>query len=282
MIRLNRIFGRRPMQDHDPQTGPAPQSAYSPPGTEEDWDDDLADAYLLAQEQGAVDGPAPALQPEPMAAVGPVAGSRPTEPLRDDIPMQDRVAMAQEQLAAAQGNFAPAFDLSSSTGFAPEPAGRRVGRVKTRLLGFEHAIGDTPDPFDAARVPTPAVNAGSCPVGWIVVIRGPGRGAHFALYNGVSQIGRGEDQAIKLDFGDGSISRSNHAAVAYDDETNGFFLGHGGKANIVRLNDRPVISTEPLASLDKIRIGETTLLFVALCGEGFRWSTDKSGTTDFG
>ena len=283
MIRLNKIFGRRPTQDHHPQTGPMPQSAFTPPGTEEDWDDDLADAYLLAQENGGADQPAvSATQPEPPPAVAKIAAPPPPPPPQDETLLQDRVAMARQQLAAAQGHAAPALDLSGATGPEPGQASRRVGRVKTRLLGFEHVIGETRDPIDAARAAAPQITPGNCPVGWIVIIRGPGRGAHFAVFNGVSQIGRGEDQAIKLDYGDGSISRSNHAAIAYDDETNSFFLGHGGKTNMVRLNDRPVISTERLDSQDKIRIGETTLLFVALCGEGFRWSDDRPGIADFG
>ena len=111
------------------------------------------------------------------------------------------------------------------------------------------------------------------PVGWIVVVDGPGRGASFSLFNGVSQIGRGEDQQIKLAFGDNSISRSNHAAIAYDSEQRTFFLGHGGKANLVRLNDKPVLSTEEINNRDLIRLGETTLRFVGLCGADFDWDT---------
>ena len=93
---------------------------------------------------------------------------------------------------------------------------------------------------------------------------------------GVSRraAGRGEDQAIQLDFGDNSISRSNHAAIVYDTETHTFSLGHGGKKNIVRLNGKPVISNETLSSGDKIKIGETTLHFVPLCSEEFNWSED--------
>ncbi|NNL18463.1 MAG: FHA domain-containing protein, partial [Boseongicola sp.] len=84
----------------------------------------------------------------------------------------------------------------------------------------------------------------------------------------------------RLDFGDTSISRNNHAAVAYDDEQGKFFLGHGGKSNLVRLNGKPVLSTEELADGDMVRIGETTLKFVALCGEDFTWaSTEDEGAS---
>ncbi|PWE31445.1 FHA domain-containing protein [Maritimibacter sp. 55A14] len=158
-------------------------------------------------------------------------------------------------------------------------SGRRAGRVKTRLLGFEHSNRTETDPF-AAAIEGTAKEEQLYPVGWIVVIAGPGRGASFTLFNGVSQIGRGDDQAVRLDFGDSSISRSNHAVVAYDAEQRKHFLGHSGKANIVRLNDMPVLSTEPLADGDLIRIGETTLRFVAFCGEAFDWNTTASEDED--
>lgn len=157
----------------------------------------------------------------------------------------------------------------------PAPAAgrgtRKAGRVKTRLLGFGSAQESVSDPFAGAQQDNPAAN-GRLPVGWIVVVEGPGAGTAFTLFEGVSQIGRGEDQAIRLDFGDTSISRSNHAAVAYDPEQQAFYLGHGGKANLVRLNGKPVLSTEMLGSGDHIRIGETVLRFVGLCGPDFNWT----------
>ncbi len=145
--------------------------------------------------------------------------------------------------------------------------------MKTRLLGFEHSDSTQTDPF-AAETQTEVSKHVNFPVGWIVVVDGPGRGAAYALFNGVSKIGRGEDQAIKLDFGDSSISRDNHAAIAYDNEQHAFYLGHGGKANLVRLNDKPVLSTEKVANSDLIRIGETTLRFVELCNAKFNWDVD--------
>ncbi|WP_253913103.1 FHA domain-containing protein [Pseudoruegeria sp. HB172150] len=145
-----------------------------------------------------------------------------------------------------------------------------AGRAKTRLLGFAAGDAAEDDVFGRKRN-RPVAQAKLFPAGWLVVIDGPGRGASFALYSGVSQIGRGEDQSVQLNFGDMAISRENHAAIAYDEEQNAFYLGHGGKANIVRLNGRPVLSTEEISNADLIRIGETTLRFVALCGPDFAW-----------
>jgi hypothetical protein len=173
---------------------------------------------------------------------------------------------------------APALPVSSapaaSAAAARSPA--RSRRTKTRLLGFEKSDGDVVDLFNDAPSAAPSRSI-KFPVGWIVVSEGPGRGESFSLMAGMSQIGRGEDQAVKLDFGDNSISRTNHAAIVFDPDSKEFLLGHGGKSNIVRLNDKPLISNEMLKSGDIIRIGETVLRFVALCGKSFNWSDGATG-----
>ena len=167
-----------------------------------------------------------------------------------------------------------AAPVAASAAAARSPA--RSRRTKTRLIGFEKSDGDVVDLFNDAPKAAPAKSV-RFPVGWIVVTEGPGRGESFPLLAGMSQIGRGEDQAIQLDFGDNSISRSNHAAIVYDPDSKEFLLGHGGKSNIVRLNDKPLISNESLSSGDIIRIGETVLRFVALCGKSFNWTDGATG-----
>jgi len=169
---------------------------------------------------------------------------------------------------------APAAPEEASAAAARSPA--RSRRTKTRLIGFEKSDGDVVDLFNDAPKAAPAKSV-KFPVGWIVVSEGPGRGESFPLLAGMSQIGRGDDQAIQLDFGDNSISRSNHAAIVYDPDSKEFLLGHGGKSNIVRLNDKPLISNESLKTGDIIRIGETVLRFVALCGKSFNWTDGATG-----
>jgi hypothetical protein len=184
----------------------------------------------------------------------------------------------------------PAFDRDSDTAPGsiapvvtelPGAGPRRTGRVKTRLLGFEHSTGHATDIFDRPPAAQGARGA-QFPVGWIVVVDGPGRGASMAIFAGVSQIGRDDDQAIQLDFGDTAVSRRNHAAIAYDEETRSFFVGHGGKSNIVRLNGRPLLSTEPMKDGDTLTVGETRLRLVALCGEGFSWSDTEASAEHAG
>ncbi|MFN6925957.1 MAG: hypothetical protein ACK4P8_09950, partial [Tabrizicola sp.] len=99
---------------------------------------------------------------------------------------------------------------------------RRSSRTKTRVLGFEPQPAAVVPLFDEGRMEElPGETAEKSgvvmfPTGWLIIKAGPGRGAAFPLAQGVSQIGRGSDQTIALDFGDMAISRQNHAAVAYD------------------------------------------------------------------
>lgn len=165
---------------------------------------------------------------------------------------------------------------------APAPNGTpRRRRNKTRLLGFDPSAneGEVVSMFDKAEKVAPKARA-KFPVGWVLVVSGPGRGECFALENGMSQIGRGEDQTVQLDFGDNTISRQNHAAIVYDPETHIFMLGHGGKKNIVRLNGTPVISNEKLTTNDEIKIGETKMRFIALCTEEFNWVDSGDGSEE--
>ncbi len=155
---------------------------------------------------------------------------------------------------------------------SPAPAEDRRSRVKTTFLGFERADTHVQDLIETAEpvAKTESVQE-TFPVGWLVVTQGPGRGASVTLTEGLMQIGRNDDQAIQLDFGDTGISRSNHAVIAYDPEDRKCYLGHGGKANLVRLNGKPVLSTVALSNGDLIRISETSIRFMAFCDDGFDW-----------
>ncbi|MEM7718211.1 MAG: FHA domain-containing protein [Pseudomonadota bacterium] len=243
-----------------------------------DDEDDLDDGF-------DDDGPMPSSAVGQAIAIAHATDEELEELAGDDLPqddarkkiweMADEVAAQVETVRAVpEPEDAPAENMFEvSTAAIAGRSGRSAGRVKTRLLGFQ-ADDETKDVFEAQKSGKAPVIVDKFPTGWIVVVSGPGRGASFSLYAGVSQIGRGEGQTVRLDFGDTSISRDNHAAVAFDEEQGKFFLGHGGKSNLVRLNGQPVLSTEEMVDGDEIRIGETSLKFVALCGDEFSWNGD--------
>jgi hypothetical protein len=185
------------------------------------------------------------------------------------------------------------WDLEDPVGdpgpVAPPPAPRDDGgprrrptRTKTRVLGFEPQPAAVVPLFDEGRMnefgdSSSKAGVVQFPTGWLIIKEGPGRGAAFALSQGVSQIGRGSDQTVALDFGDMAISRQNHAAIAYDAGSHQFHIGHGGKSNLVRLNGRPLLSTETVGDGDEIQIGETTMILKVLCTPSFNWSASEAG-----
>lgn len=171
-------------------------------------------------------------------------------------------------------------------GFGVDPTPPRGGSVigTTRLVGNQGQAGGAPPPASPALKPqqqakTQYVREGvvdtNDPVaGWIVVVKGPGRGGFRPVFVGMNSVGRAPSQRICLDFGDESISREEHAFITYDDETRTFYLQHGGKSNLVRLGGKPVLAPTVLSPNDLFRIGNTTFRFVACCGPDFDWSSE--------
>ncbi|SLN73658.1 hypothetical protein ROG8370_03615 [Roseovarius gaetbuli] len=227
-------------------------------------------------QDGKVDCAAPVVQPPLEQSVDPVERTpAATSPFHHDTSEMDQeTPVASPEPPQAMPQPTPKAQDAFQAVDVPQPAVGRQGRVKTRLLGFSSSQDADIDPITGGADAKPAAHT-NFPLGWLIVVAGPGRGAAFTLFNGVSKIGRGKDQTVPLDFGDNSISRENHAAIAYDPAKKIFFIGHGGKANLVRRNDRPVLSTEELSAGDEITIGETMLRFVPLCGADFTWEESK-------
>lgn len=224
----------------------------------------------------AAASPPPAPEPEPETTT-PTAVARPSRVVKAKAPLPEGVSLPSRGIWDLEEDEAP--KPAAEPEASAEPA-RRATRTKTRVLGFEAQPTAVVPLFDGIDSPAiaPAASApgkgyAMFPAGWLVVKDGPGKGASFALSQGISQIGRGSDQTVSLDFGDMAISRQNHAAIAYDPDTHAFYVGHGGKSNLVRLNGHPLLATETAADGDEIQIGETTLVLKVLCSPEFNWSS---------
>lgn len=140
------------------------------------------------------------------------------------------------------------------------------GTEEARRKGSEEAA--TPGGPGAPEAADPMAD----PVtGWLVVIAGPGKGRVCRLGNGANSLGRGEGARVRIDFGDDGISREGHAVLTYDPRGRKYYLQHGGGVNLTYLGDEPVLAPTPLAPMQVISLGATTLRFVPLCGPDFDW-----------
>lgn len=109
------------------------------------------------------------------------------------------------------------------------------------------------------------------PVGWLVVIDGPGRGNFLVLGYGQNTIGRGESNRLLLNFGDKEISRESNAVATYDPKTRKFYLSPGTGQNLSYIDNEPVLSPTELKSGAKISLGQTMLRLVQFCDKDFDW-----------
>lgn len=155
--------------------------------------------------------------------------------------------------------FAPPFSPAMQNKTTPAPGmagGHTSGGSKTRVV---FGGGETAD-FDEV-LPV---------VGWLVIINGKGVGHDLRIVPGMNHIGRDKGELL-LNFGDASISREKHARLAYDADDDSFLLAHLDGKNLTKVNGKTVMDTYTLKANDRIRMGETELLFVPLCGQHFSW-----------
>jgi hypothetical protein len=212
-------------------------------------------------------------------------------------PEQEEGNYAETQLA---GGTAPILRVDEDTVDIAEPAPTDVEESAPAYAGDTvEQSSDTPGPQDKAPDPVDPVDpeitqvyrpkgksqteegdaadtAGSGmssdPVcGWLVVVDGPGRGAGVTIGYGNNRVGRDRGEDIVLDFGDGQISRENHAIVTYDGKNRRFYVQQGGGRNLTHVNDELVLTPVEMTGGEMLQMGDTKLKFVPLCGPDFDW-----------
>ena len=110
-------------------------------------------------------------------------------------------------------------------------------------------------------------------VGWLVIVGGPGLGAHRSIYEGNNTVGRASTQRVPIDFGDDTISSEEQAYIRYDSHDRSFlFVPNLAKTNVVQVNDQKPTGAVELKAMDVITMGRTQLVFVPFCGPDFDWS----------
>lgn len=107
-------------------------------------------------------------------------------------------------------------------------------------------------------------------VGWLVCVDGSEKGKDYRIYAKNNTIGRSEkmDICIKSDT---TISRENHARIAYDVKHNAFHLIPADSVNTIYLNDEPVYIPTKLKAYDTVEFGNCKFAFVPFCNDKFTW-----------
>ena len=157
----------------------------------------------------------------------------------------------------------PAPPTGTPFGYAPAyPTGAPI-EATVAPEGYSHP-GKTVSEF--------ASKSGFDPVvGWLVCIEGANKGKDYRLLPRVNTIGRSKSMDVSI-TGDETISRENHAKLAYDPKHVAFQLIPAASVNNIYLNDEAVYVPAKLKAYDIIEMGNSKMMFIPFCSESFRWS----------
>lgn len=107
-------------------------------------------------------------------------------------------------------------------------------------------------------------------VGWLVCIEGASKGKDYIIRAERNFIGNNQSNDICI-TGDNTISAKKHAIISYNYKETTFRIMPGDGHGIIYLNNNEVFEAEKLKRGDIIQIGQTSLIFIPLCGEDFNW-----------
>lgn len=152
----------------------------------------------------------------------------------------------------------------------PDCANLKISDSETSIADQHDIITDTVE----RAVTDIEISADSYLAGWLVCIEGPDYGSSYPLHSGTNAIGRGANMDVHISK-DLKVSRYIHATVIYDNNSVSYSLQVRNGVNAVWVNDSPIIADNEdavvLHDRDRIRIGNTTFIFIALCGDDFSW-----------
>lgn len=228
-----------------------------PPATPPTTDEPAETVRLAATPTPSTPISAPTTSPAPAAA----GASEPAETVRLSPDADPRV------VPPSRAGVFHGFDfdrLPSSDVYVPGTAPAQGGDTVR--------LGPAADPDATVRLGGSASGQASIEpvVGWLVVTTGPWAGRDFRLLAGRTSIGRDASMDVAL-TADPRVSRERHALVTYDPRSNQYRLVPGDGSGLVYLNGDAVDVPTTLSAHDRIEVGETTLVFVPLCGDAFRW-----------
>lgn len=105
--------------------------------------------------------------------------------------------------------------------------------------------------------------------GWLVCVSGPDFGKDFRLRYNNNFVGRAMNMDVCI-ASDEAVHKDKHMTVVYEPVENKFYCAPIGGA-ISYLNGETLSKSAPLHDFDRLRVGNTELVFRSLCGEDFKW-----------
>ena len=124
---------------------------------------------------------------------------------------------------------------------------------------------------DEPTISIAQAKSGSEPVvGWILGMNGATMGKSFELKAGKNFIGRAPGNDIVIPD-DNSVAMNHHASVLYEPRERVFIALPSEGKELLYVNDELLVKSRQLEPYDRLKAGETNLLFFPLCTSRFAW-----------
>ena len=113
-------------------------------------------------------------------------------------------------------------------------------------------------------------------VGWLICVKGPEKGREYRIHEGYNYAGSETGDLILR--GDPKISPERHFAITYLPRKRRYFISPDAGISLLSLNGEELLANErkELQNYDRIEVGDSGFLFLALCGERFGWEDAES------
>jgi len=106
--------------------------------------------------------------------------------------------------------------------------------------------------------------------GWLVCIDGVNKGKSYAIHSGKNSIGNDRDMPIYIS-GDMSVEKRTHGVIVYDPKKVKMTMLNGNSRGLVYVEEEIVLAERDLESHERIQLGKSQFIYVALCNDIFDW-----------
>lgn len=180
-------------------------------------------------------------------------------PQREEADEQQPISNRQNDKASMNSmpiTFEQDSKPSLSTAFEEAIAPRSQNIDKSKTMGYYSTCGKTEPP-----------------VGYLICTSGDDFGFGFQLKSGQNTLGRALDMDVVIR--DPKVSREKQAFVLYDPKSRKFYVRPGEGSGLCYLNDELVMSSVEMHQFDRLILGDTELMLIAVCCEQFSWDDNS-------
>ena len=269
----------KPLPENDKTVSLQQGSGFLPSAAPIDEDDDATIPLAFYNRQTSQSPMPPIEQPEPQPSkpvMPPMEQPEPQPPMPVMPPMEQPQMSPQPPVQQYQPQtgfpYPPLIPMQQPMQPQPiPPAPPMAPPPPMPQTGAYYGYTPNNEAEDEPTVSIAQAGHGNEPtVGWLLGLSGNITGKSFELKAGKNFIGRAPSNDVSIPD-DEAIGLTRHAAVLYEPRERVFIALPSEGKELLYLNDELLVRSAQLKAYDRLKAGNTQLLFFPLCTEGFAW-----------